>query len=314
VALDFGLLIMPTPRGANTVARMMEANDRWLRAAAEHGLAAWFVDHFQFGEQPYLECFAQLAHSAGRFPGLRVGTLVLGVGYRNPALVAKIGATLQLLTGGNLILGIGAGWKEDEYGAYGYPFPPARQRIDELDEAIRIIKALWTEPEVTFEGRYHRVAGAICEPRPVPPPVLMVGGGGEKRTLRVAAEHADWWNVDYVPPEVYARKVSILADHCRATGRDPATVTPTYFGIVSLSNDPDRVIRTPPPRYPPTAHVIAGGPEEVAERLPRFEQLGARHIQLAFLDYPETDGLELFLDEVLPGFMAAPAVSPAAVA
>src|SRR3954451_12884195 len=143
---------------------MMAANDLLLRSAADRDLTAWFVDHFQFADRPYLECFAQLAHSAGRFPRLQVGTLVLGQSYRNPALVAKTAATLQLLTHGKLILGIGAGWKEDEYRAYGYPFPPAGQRLDELDEAVQIITALWREPQVTFEGRYHSVVGAICEP------------------------------------------------------------------------------------------------------------------------------------------------------
>ncbi|MCC6790552.1 MAG: LLM class flavin-dependent oxidoreductase, partial [Thermomicrobiales bacterium] len=221
MGLEFGFLIMPTPRPGNTIDRMMAANDLLLASASERGLTAWFVDHFQFGDRPYLECFSQLAHSAGRFPGLRVGTLVLGQGYRNPALVAKMAATLQLLTGGKLILGIGAGWKEDEYLAYGYPFPATAQRLDELEEAVEIITRLWTEPEVTFTGAHHRVAGAICAPRPEPKPVLMIGGGGEKRTLRIAAEHADWWNVDYIQPDLYAHKLSVLKEHCRAAGRDP---------------------------------------------------------------------------------------------
>jgi alkanesulfonate monooxygenase SsuD/methylene tetrahydromethanopterin reductase-like flavin-dependent oxidoreductase (luciferase family) len=305
VALEFGFLILPTPRPGNTIDRMMAANDLLLASASERNLTAWFVDHFQFGDRPYLECFAQLAHSAGRFPGLRVGTLVLGQGYRNPALVAKAAATLQLLTGGKLILGIGAGWKEDEYIAYGYPFPPAGQRLEELDEAVQIIKALWSEPEVTYEGKHHRVCGAICEPRPDPKPVLMIGGGGEKRTLRLAAEHADWWNVDYIGPEDFARKLSILREHCTAIGRGPDSIVPTYFGMVSLSHDSEKVIRTPPPNYPPTSYVISGNPDDVTEKLREFERLGARHIQLVFLDYPNTDGIELFLSEVLPRFEAS---------
>ena len=300
--LDFGLLILPTPRNECTVPQMMAANDLWLSEAARLDLTAWFVDHFQFGNRAYLECFAQLAHSAGRFPGLRVGTLVLGVGYRNPALVAKVSATLQLLTTGKLILGIGAGWKEDEYLAYGYPFPPARERIEQLDEAVRLIKAMWTEPQVTFAGKHHSVTGAICEPRPEPQPILMVGGGGERRTLRVAAEYADWWNVDYVPPAVYAQKLRVLGDHCHAVGRDPTSITPSYFCLVSLSRDPDRILRTAPPNFSPGAHVVAGSPDEVMAGFAEFERLGARHLQLSFLDYPSSEGLELFLTEVLPRF------------
>jgi alkanesulfonate monooxygenase SsuD/methylene tetrahydromethanopterin reductase-like flavin-dependent oxidoreductase (luciferase family) len=305
VTVDFGLLIMPTPRPGNVVPQMMATNELLLTSAATHGLSAWFVDHFQFGDRPYLECFAQLAHSAGRFPGLRVGTLVLGQGYRNPALVAKIAASLQLLTGGKLTLGIGAGWKQDEYLAYGYPFPPAKQRLDELDEAIRIIKALWTEPVVTFTGRYHSVSGAICEPRPDPKPVLMVGGGGERRTLAIAAEHADWWNVDYVGPDDFARKLGILRQHCRRLGRDPDAIVPTYYGMVSLSHDPAKVITVPPPNYPPTAYILSGSPAEVTAKLRRFAEIGARHIQLTFLDYPGTEGIELFLSDVLPNFKEA---------
>ena len=300
--LDFGLLILPTPRNESTVPQMMAANELWLAEAARLGLTGWFVDHFQFGNRPYLECFAQLAHSAGRFPDLRVGTLVLGVGYRNPALVAKIAATLQLLTGGKLILGIGAGWKEDEYRAYGFPFPAASERIEQLDEAIRIIKALWTEPEVTFSGRHFTVTGAVCEPRPDPAPILMVGGGGERKTLRVAAEHADWWNVDYVPPAVFSHKLGVLREHCRAVGRDPESIVPSYFCLVSLSRNPDRVIRTAPANFTPGAHVVAGSPDEVAAELAEFERVGARHIQLSFLDYPSSEGLELFVSEVLPRF------------
>jgi alkanesulfonate monooxygenase SsuD/methylene tetrahydromethanopterin reductase-like flavin-dependent oxidoreductase (luciferase family) len=277
---EIGLMIMPTPRAGNTIPQMMRANELLLNSVASRGLTAWFVDHFQFENRPYLECMAQLAHSAGRFPGMRVGSLVLGQGYRNPALVAKSAATLQLLTGGNLILGIGAGWKEDEYLAYGYPFPPAGQRLDELDEAVQIITRLWREPRVTFEGAHYQVTGAICEPRPDPPPVLMIGGKGEKRTIPLAARYADWWNVDYVQPDEFARKVRILRDACIANGRAADAVAPSYFGIVSLSNDPAKVVRTPPPIYPPTSYIIAGGPAEVTERLQELGKLGARHLQL----------------------------------
>ena len=301
MALEFGLLIPPTPRGS-TIEAMLAANDRLLAACSAQGLTAWFVDHFQFAERPYLECLALLAHSAGRCPGVRVGTLVLGQGYRKPALVAKAAATLQLLTGGRFILGIGAGWKEDEYRAYGWPFPPAATRLDELDEAIRIIKALWRDAPATFTGRHYQIADAICEPRPDPSPVLMVGGGGEKRTLRLAAEHADWWNVDYLSPEAYARKLRILHDHCEAIGRDPATIVPTAFCLMSISHDESRVVRTPPINYPPTAHILSGGPAEVIDKIGAFTELGVSHIQLMFLDYPRGDGIDIFLEEVLPAF------------
>jgi alkanesulfonate monooxygenase SsuD/methylene tetrahydromethanopterin reductase-like flavin-dependent oxidoreductase (luciferase family) len=301
MALDFGLLIPPTPRGS-TVAAMLAANDHLLAVCRAHDLTAWFVDHFQFAERPYLECLALLAHSAGRCPGVRVGTLVLGQGYRNPALVAKVAATLQVLTGGKFVLGIGAGWKEDEYRAYGWPFPSTATRLDELDEAIRIVKLRWTEAPATFSGRHYRVADAICEPRPSPPPILMVGGGGEKRTLRLAAEHADWWNVDYSTPETYAHKLDVLRGHCEAIGRDPATIVPTAFCLMSVSHDQSRVVRTPPMNYPPTAHILSGGPAEVIEKVGAFARLGVEHMQLMFLDYPGGDGIDVFVEDVMPAF------------
>lgn len=298
--LDFGLLIHATPRGG-AVEEMRATNERLLAVASEHDLTAWFIDHFQFDNQFLLECIAMLAHTAGRFPGLRTGTLVLGQGYRNPALTAKIAATLQYLTG-NFILGIGAGWKEDEYRAYGYPFPPARERIEQLDEAVRIIKALWQAGPATFTGQHYQIANAYCEPRPTPPPVLMIGGGGERRTLRVVAEHADWWNADYYTPEDYGRKLDVLAQYCRACGRDPAEITPTYYAGVSIADDPARLVRRPPFSYRPNMYVLHGTPDAVTRQLEEFAALGVRQVQLNFLDFPRTDGLNLFLREVLPRF------------
>jgi alkanesulfonate monooxygenase SsuD/methylene tetrahydromethanopterin reductase-like flavin-dependent oxidoreductase (luciferase family) len=300
-ALDFGLLIHATPRGG-TLPAMRETNERLLQAACEHNLTAWFVDHFQIDDQFLLECFAFLAHTAGRYPGLTTGTLVLGQSYRNPALTAKIAASLQYLTGGRFILGIGAGWKEDEYRAYGYPFPPARERIAQLDEAVRIVKALWGAAPVSFAGEHYRIADAYCEPRPDPPPILMIGGGGERRTLRVVAEHADWWNADYYTPADYGRKLRALREHCRELGRDPATITPTYYAGVSIARDPARLVRRPAVSYRPDMHFLSGDPDEVTAQLAEFAALGVAEVQLNFLDFPRTESLDLFLGEVLPRF------------
>lgn len=302
--LEFGLLILSTPRPNNPLDRMLPANAELLRHAAENGLTAWFVDHFQMGELAYLECFAQLAHAAGRHPGLRLGTLVLGVGYRNPALVAKISASLDFLTGDKFILGIGAGWKQDEYLAYGYPFPPAGERMEQLEEAIQLIKTMWTDKPANFQGKHFTVTNAYCEPRPNPHPILMVGGGGEKKTLRIAAKYADWWNVDYASLDDFKRKLGILHRHCEEIGRDPASITPTYYGVASISRDPAKVIGAPPLNFPANANIFGGSPEAVVEQLKQFEAAGARHIQLLFLDYPNPEGRDLFIHEVLPHFQA----------
>src|SRR5579862_6033157 len=150
-ALDFGLVMRVSSRGGS-LAEMVAMNDKILAACTEYGLTAWVVDHFQFDDIPLLECLSLLAHSAGRTPGVRFGTLVLGQGFRNPAVTAKIAASLQFLTGGRFILGIGAGWKEDEYRAYGYPYPPTSVRIAQLEEAVQNIRALWTTAPATVAG------------------------------------------------------------------------------------------------------------------------------------------------------------------
>lgn len=299
--IDFGLTIRPTPQGGSVPA-MLRANERLLRAAREHDLSCWVIDHFQFDDQPILECFAFLAYHAGRSPGLRWGTLVLGQGYRNPALTAKIAATLQFLTGGRFILGLGAGDAEAEHRAYGYPFPAARARVEQLDEAAHVIKALWQGGPATFTGAHYHIADAYCMPKPEPPPVLMIGGGGERRTLRVVARHADWWNADYYSPADYARKLAVLADHCRAVGRDPAAIVPTCYMGISISHDPARLIRRRVMGHRGEVHVISGDPDAVTAQIEAFAAAGVRLMQLNFLDFPRTDGLDLFLTDVLPRF------------
>jgi alkanesulfonate monooxygenase SsuD/methylene tetrahydromethanopterin reductase-like flavin-dependent oxidoreductase (luciferase family) len=302
--LDFGVGIHPTPRGG-TLAEMQRANARLLEAARAHDLTCWVIDHFQFGAEPILECLAFLAYHAGQYPGLRWGTLVLGQGYRNPALTAKIAATLQVLTGGRFILGLGAGDSASEHQAYGYAFPPARERVARLDEAARIVRALWQGGPATFAGDYYHVEDAYCVPAPSPPPLLMIGGGGERRTLRVVAEHADWWNADYYAPADYARKLGILGEHCRALGRDPAAIVPSCYMGLSVSRDPARLIRRRTMGHRGEVHVVSGDPDEVAAQLADFAAAGVRHMQLNFLDFPRTEGLELFLTEVLPRFERA---------
>jgi alkanesulfonate monooxygenase SsuD/methylene tetrahydromethanopterin reductase-like flavin-dependent oxidoreductase (luciferase family) len=304
VAIDFGVTIRPTPQGGS-VPEMMDANARLLQAAVEHDLACWVIDHFQFDTQPIFECFAFLAYQAGQHPQLRWGTLVLGQGYRNPALVAKIAATLQFLTGGRFILGIGAGDAEDEHRAYGYPFPAGRLRVEQLDEAAAIIRALWQGGPATFTGAHYRIDNAYCFPVPQPPPVLMIGGGGERRTLRVVARHADWWNCDYYAPAEYARKLAILHDHCRAIGRDPDAIVPTCYMGITVSHDAERLVRRRSMGHRGEVHVISGNPDEVTAQIEAFAAVGVRYMQLNFLDFPRLDSLDLFLADVLPRFSRA---------
>ena len=303
-ALDFGVTIRPTPHGGS-VEEMRYANDRVLQAAREHDFSCWIIDHFQFGADPILECFAFVAHLSGKHPGLRWGSLVAGQGYRNPALTAKIAATLQFLTDGRFILGIGAGDASEEHRAYGYPFPSARVRVQQLDEAATIIRALWGGGPATFIGEHYRVEGAYCMPAPNPPAVLMIGGGGEQRTLPVVAKHADWWNCDYYSPAEYGHKLGVLREHCRAVGRDPASILPTCYMGLTVSHDPTRLVRRRTMGHRGEVHVISGNPDEVTAQLEAFVRAGVRHMQLNFLDFPRLDSVELFLTDVLPRFARA---------
>ncbi len=176
------------------------------------------------GDRYRIEPWTQLTWLAARVPRVRLGHSVLANSYRHPALMAKMSASIQALSGGRFILGYGAGWLEDEYRAYGYPFPPTRERIARMDEALRLIKTMWTESPATFHGEFYSVEEAWCEPRPDPLPPIMIGGSGERYLLRAVAEHADWWLSYGDVPAIQERKLAVLADHCRDVGRDPATI------------------------------------------------------------------------------------------
>jgi alkanesulfonate monooxygenase SsuD/methylene tetrahydromethanopterin reductase-like flavin-dependent oxidoreductase (luciferase family) len=222
-----------------------------------------------------------------------VGTLVLGQSYRNPALLAKMAANLQLLSDGRFILGLGAGWKEDEYRAYGYPYPGVKTRLEELAEAAQLIKSMWGTRSATFEGEHYQIHNAYCEPQPDPAIPLLIGGGGETKTLAIVARYADWWNFNSCPVEVYAHKLAILNAHCQQIGRDPASLKLTYLGTVSVSEKPEEVVRNP------DKHFIAGSSLEVIRELEAFQALGVSHFIFRFLD---PASLERFVQLVVPHF------------
>jgi len=188
---------------------------------------AWLFDHFMpiTGDPtgPCLEGWSTLAAFAALTERLRVGLMVTGNTYRHPTVLANIGATVDIISRGRLDFGIGAGWNELEHRSYGIPLPTAADRIRALGEACEIIRRMWTEEAPSFEGRYYQTHEARCEPKPVqkPYPPFVLGGGGEKLTLRVVAQYANVWNMAGGPPEEFARKSAILDEHCAAVGRNP---------------------------------------------------------------------------------------------
>src|SRR5215475_3947256 len=182
--------------------------------------SGWTFDHFYpiFSDHtgPCLEGWVTTTALAQATKRLRVGVLVTGNVYRHPAVLANMAASLDVISNGRLEFGIGAGWNEQECDAYGIDLPPLRERFDRFDEALEVITQLLTQTEANFDGRYYRLKDARCEPKPVqrPYPPIVIGGGGERRTLRIAAQWADQWNVPAASPEVLAHKIDVLHRHC----------------------------------------------------------------------------------------------------
>lgn len=192
--------------------------------------SVWLYDHFFHFPTPdnltVLEPWTLMSVIAGATSRIRVGTMVLCNAYRPPALLAKMAATLDVLSNGRLELGYGAGWHQEEFAAYGYDFPSIATRIRMMEEGLVAMKTLWREDSADFDGKFYRLAGARCEPKPVqrPHPPITIGGGGEKLLLRAVARHADIWNYFPLALPEYERKVAVLEQHCRDAGRDPKTL------------------------------------------------------------------------------------------
>ncbi len=218
------------------------------QAAEEAGCTTFTVmDHYfqmeEFADRsdPMLEGYTTLGFVAGRTERLRLGLLVTGVTYRHPGLLAKAVTTLDVLSGGRAQLGIGAAWYEREHLGLGVPFPPLAERFERLEEALRICHQMWSDDDGPFEGRHYRLAETICSPRPLgsPHPPIVVGGGGERKTLRLVARYADACNLFATDPSEVARKLGVLERHCEAEGRDPATVRRTILALADPAADPD---------------------------------------------------------------------------
>lgn len=203
----------------------------------------WVMDHFwqlpALGgpDEPILEAYTLLGALAARTDHVQLGTLVTGVTYRNPALVAKMVTTLDIISNGRAILGIGAAWYEPEHDGFGFPFPRAGERLDRLEEAVQICRALFCEDRPTFNGRFYSITDARNVPRPIRDggPPIMIGGSGERRTLRLVARYADMCNVSGGPATV-AHKLDVLRAHCQDLGRDPSEVETTRLGTLVLTN------------------------------------------------------------------------------
>jgi F420-dependent oxidoreductase-like protein len=226
---------------------------------------------------PMLDAWSALAALARETTRVQLGTLVTGVTYRNPALLAKMATTLDVISGGRAVLGLGAAWNEEEHIGYGFDFPPIRERMDRLDEALTIIRAMFTQDRPTFVGSHYRINEVLNVPRPIQPggPRILVGGGGEQRTLKIAAQHADLTHWFPLGLDVLRHKNEILEGYCEASGRDPSTIERTMAApVVVAGSEAERqamLERMPAERRP---HMNVGTPEQMAQALQPYLEAG----------------------------------------
>ena len=303
--IRFGWVVQPVPQAPTADPQSLSLhtdNLRFLNLVRRQFDGAWLEDHFQWlgqaGSRATLEVITHLSYLMPQFPELRFGTLVLGQSYRNPALLAKMAGTLQYLSGGRFILGIGAGWKEDEYRAYGWDYPAPGVRTRQLDEYAQIVKAMLARSPASFSGKYYSIANAHNDPLPGKAIPLMIGGSGERGTLRTTAKYADWWNFPWRSVEEFSAKVEVLKRHCAGAGRNPDDILLTTCQMVSLSDDAATAAKHAQGNMP----VLMGNADELTRKLEAFVAAGARYIQIRFRDFPSTAGAEMFLQKVLPRF------------
>jgi len=305
-----------------------ETTKMGVQKAEELGFdAAWAPDHLLLGrDHAEYECWTLLSAIAGFTEDINLGSLVLCNDYRNPALVAKMAATLDVISDGRLELGLGAGWHEPEYDAYGWEYRDGFERLMRLDESIRLMKRMWAAGTdgASFDGKHYQIEDAYCVPGPVqdPHPPILVGGQGEEVTLKLVAKHADVWNTDVFNGDVETleHKIGVIEDHCETVGRDPDEIEYSWDGHVICTRDEekfDRLLDLMTPiqfeeEYQDQAPIVTeadareyfimGTPEECAEAIERRIDAGVTKFQGWFIDFPDTDGMELFADEVIPQF------------
>ena len=277
--------------------------------------AACVTDHFmpntpdRVGDM--LEAWTTLTALAALTKRMRVGTIVSGNTYRHPAVLAKMAANIDIISGGRLICGIGAGWQENEHAAYGIPFYTMGERLKRLDEACQVLNLLWTQDRSTFKGKYYQLDDAPLMPKPVqkPRPELMIGGGGEKVTLKIVARWADHWNV-WGGPETLAKKGKILDGYCAEIGRDPKTILRSAVMVPLLSEDRaeidkmQQIFMKRMGRDEASAKdtMLVGSAAQMQDKLGKLSAagVGLLFIPTMFLGKDQLKSLDTFIEKVAP--------------
>jgi F420-dependent oxidoreductase-like protein len=288
---------------------------RWADTAGFDWVDVW--DHFyeappQDGNGSCFEATTCMAAIACETSNVRIGVLVLGMNYRHPAVLANALTTIDHLSGGRLEIGLGAGWHEPEYKAYGIPFRPIGERMDMLEEGVQVVRMLTTQDRSDFDGKYYRLENAACNPKPVQSrPRIWVGGNGEKRTLRIAARHADGWNTPYTSPEEFARLSGVLDGWCQKEGRDPQGIERNVnlsFHMAATKADIDQAEKQFIETWGAasdvmrTRGVVAGLPAQAMDLVARYRDAGAARVNIAIRPPVDWQALEAWASEVIPAF------------
>jgi F420-dependent oxidoreductase-like protein len=276
----------------------------------------WVMDHFHqipiIGkpEEPMLESWTTISVLAGITSKIKLGTLVTGVIYRYPSLLAKVAATLDVLSNGRLFMGIGAAWNEQESLAYGIGYPSNQERLLRLEEAIQIIRKMWTEePSASFNGKYYQIHNAYCNPKPIqkPSPPIMVGGSGERKTLRIVAKYADACNL-FGSAETLKRKLNILKEHCKSVGRDYDSILKTKLDLIVIDDDNEEIAMKraqqfyngiPEQQIRDREFAIYGTSEDVSRQVQLLEDIGIQYLIVHLEPSRELEALEIFANNII---------------
>jgi F420-dependent oxidoreductase-like protein len=294
-------------------AQWQAAVDVAKRAEALGYDSIWLYDHFHNVPRPaqeaVFECWTTIAAVSQLTSTIRLGQMVGCNSYRQPALLAKITSTVDVISGGRLDWGIGAGWYESEYRGYGYGFPSAKDRIGMLRETVEIVTSMWTRPETSYDGDHYTLRRANCDPKPVqtPHPPIWIGGGGEQLTLRVVARYADCSNFGGSPEE-WTHKCEVLQAHCASVGRDYDEIRKTWSPEVFIRETEAEIVAAGSrslwgePFDSWRAGNLVGTPEQVVDKMRTYVDLGCSGFVPWCADYPSTETLELFATKVMPEF------------
>ncbi len=316
MALQFGVLVPQGWRmdlvGISDPVEAYETMTRVALEAEELGFdSIWLFDHFHTVPKPTqevtFECWTSTAALARDTKRVRIGQMVTCNGYRNPALLAKMASTVDTLSHGRLDFGIGAGWHEPEFKAYGYDFPDGPTRLRQLRDAVEIILRMWSEDEAVFEGKYHHVNGAINQPKGVQKPhiPLLIGGGGEKVTLKLVAQYGDACNIGHLDKAGLEHKFAVIKQHCENIGRDYNSIKRTVlFNCAIAKTDEEAMAKAQPfGRNIPSGRIreqaLVGTPEAIRQRIAEIEEAGAQELIIFLPDSKDLESLRMFAHECM---------------